>query len=203
VRPLLLGAVLAAVLAAAACGSGGHKVAARNDAFAAPMVVSARRMAPNFRLRDQFGRPVSLDQFRGKAIGLTFVYSHCKNTCPLILQTLARSRDAVGRRFAVVAVSVDPAGDKPAHVRHWLAQRGLLHKVEFLLGTRAQLAPVWKQYDVGSKRVRGIKSDPELVEHTALIYGIDPQGLIRTLYPASPLDPRQVLHDASLLAGAA
>jgi protein SCO1/2 len=198
----VLGAVLAAVLAATACGNSGHKEAARSD-FAAPMVVTARRAAPNFQLHDQFGRPVSLDQFRGKAVGLTFVYSHCKNTCPLILQTLARSRDAVGPRFAVVAVSVDPAGDRPAHVRRWLAARGLLHKVHFLLGTRAQLAPVWKEYDVGSKRIHGIKSDPELVEHTALIYGIDPQGLIRTLYPASPLDPRQVLHDAGLLAGAA
>jgi protein SCO1/2 len=203
VRHLLLGVVLAGLLAATACGASEHKVAARGDAFAAPMVVTAKRTAPNFRLHDQFGRAVSLDQFRGKAVGLTFVYSHCKNTCPLILQTLARGRDTVGPRFAVVAVSVDPAGDRPAHVRRWLAQRGLLHKVEFLLGTRAQLEPVWKEYAVGSKRVRGYKADPELVEHTAVIYGIDPEGQIRTLYPASPLDPRQILHDAGLLAGTA
>src|SRR5215470_1019174 len=44
--------------------------------------------APNFRLSDQFGNPISLSQFQGKPVVLTFLYTHCPDTCPLIADKL-------------------------------------------------------------------------------------------------------------------
>jgi protein SCO1/2 len=200
---------VALVVFGAACGgSSGKKAAtalstgstASGPRFAAPLLVDHPRAAPPIRLRDQFGTAVNLAQFRGKAIMLTFVYAHCPDVCPLIMQALGRARRSLGAkagRLQIVAVSVDPRGDKPAYVRKFLSERGLLHEVEYLLGSRAELAPVWKDYNVDSRRAKG---NPELIEHSAFIYGIDRRGRIRTLYPASPLKAQVLAHDARLLA---
>ena len=40
-------------------------------------------IAPDFRLMDQDGTFVSLSDFRGKVIVLTFMDSQCKDTCPI------------------------------------------------------------------------------------------------------------------------
>ncbi len=37
----------------------------------------------DFHLRDQDGKAVSLRQFRGRVVVLTFMYTTCKDTCPL------------------------------------------------------------------------------------------------------------------------
>ncbi|MBO0796958.1 MAG: SCO family protein, partial [Ktedonobacteraceae bacterium] len=39
--------------------------------------------SPDFRLTDQFGKPVAFSQFKGKPIVLTFLYTHCPDVCPL------------------------------------------------------------------------------------------------------------------------
>ena len=44
--------------------------------------------APDFRLTDQFGKPISLSQFKGKPVILTFLYTHCPDQCPLTAEKL-------------------------------------------------------------------------------------------------------------------
>ena len=41
------------------------------------------RPALDFRLRNQFGQPMSLSQFRGKVVMLAFEDSECTTICPL------------------------------------------------------------------------------------------------------------------------
>jgi protein SCO1/2 len=195
---------LTVVLAAAGCGGSsgsagttGHASASR---FSASVVYRPPRPAPAIALHDQFGRPTTLAGFRGKAVALTFVYSHCRNVCPTMLQALAqiqRDMGRSGRRLQIVAVSVDPVGDTPTHVRRFLAQRQLLHRVRYLLGTRRRLLPIWREYAISSEPDRAA---PEQIEHTAAIYLIDRRGLIRALSTESPLDMPELQHDVPLLA---
>ena len=56
--------------------------------FAGPLVVSPARVAPEIVLHDQNGKLFKLSSLRGKAVYLTFVYSHCPDVCPLMLQAL-------------------------------------------------------------------------------------------------------------------
>ena len=56
----------------------------------------------------------------------------------------------------------------------------------WLLGTRAQLRPVWHRYNI---LVKSLPETPAIIEHASLIYGIDARGRIRVGYPASPLEP--------------
>jgi protein SCO1/2 len=169
--------------------------------LAGPLVISPARSAPQISLRDQDGKPFKLSSLRGKAVYLTFVYSHCPDVCPLMLQALGAAKKKLKdpSSMQIVAVSVDPKGDTPKAVKSFLAGRLLTGKVTWLLGTRAQLRPVWERYNILAKSV---PQTPAIIEHVSLIYGIDAKGRMRVGYPASPLKSAWISHDAPILASA-
>jgi protein SCO1/2 len=169
--------------------------------LAGPLVVQPARSAPEIALRDQDGKLFKLSSLRGKAVYLTFVYSHCPDVCPLMLQALGAAKRGLkdSSSMQIIAVSVDPKGDTPAAVKSFLKKRLLTGKVRWLLGTRAELRPVWLKYNILAKSV---PETPAIIEHVSLIYGIDARGRIRVGYPASPLKTSWIEHDAPILARA-
>jgi cytochrome oxidase Cu insertion factor (SCO1/SenC/PrrC family) len=110
----------------------------------------ARVTAFDFHLHDQDGRPASLADARGKVALLTFVYTDCRDVCPAAGATIAGALKRVGTDKAVAyALSVDPVGDSPARARDWLLRRGFTPRDgRYILGTRAQLRPVWLHYGI-------------------------------------------------------
>src|SRR5215208_1705538 len=75
--------------------------------------------APNFSLRDENGRRVTMSQFRGKPVVVTFLYSHCTTECPLQAQQIKGALDDLVHDVPALAVSVDPPRDKPRSVKHF------------------------------------------------------------------------------------
>ncbi len=76
-----------------------------------------KREARNFTLTDQYNNKVSLSQFRGKPVVLTFLYTHCPDVCPLTAEYLHQSMVQLGKdasRVGVLAVSTDPQRDDVA-----------------------------------------------------------------------------------------
>jgi protein SCO1/2 len=129
----------------------------------------------------------------------TFLYTNCPDVCPLIAANLRVALNELGaaaRRVQVIAVSVDPRGDTPEAVAKFLRAHEMLGRMQYLIGTHAQLARTWAAWNVGSKRDVG---QPQLVAHSALVYGIDASGKLRTVYPSS-FEPHQIAHDVPLLA---
>jgi protein SCO1 len=139
--------------------------------------------APAFTLRDQHDRAVSLASLRGRTVVLTFLDSRCRQECPLVGRTLGSvmRRLAPADRPVLVIVSVNPA-DNPLTAglaaRHW-ALAGDWH---WLLGTRAQLAPVWRAYRIT------VEPKARDVVHSAAVYLIDRRGYERAgyLFPFLP-----------------
>lgn len=168
--------------------------------------------AYDFRLTNQNGQTISLSDFRGKAVALTFLYTHCPDVCPLIADMMRLTYQRLGdvtKRVAFVAVSVDPRGDTPAAVREFLARHRVEKEVIFLTGSFAQLRPVWAHYYVGSdakevnpEAVTASTPAPEQVGHTAVVYVIDPQGDSRAFLPGN-FDPKDLESDLRLLASGA
>ena len=150
-------------------------------------------------LRNYDGTSFDLAAQRGKAVFVTFLYSHCPDVCPLIAAKLhnayARMPAGLRGRVAIVAVSVDPHGDTAGSVATFVRQHGLNGEARYLIGSAGLLVPVWRAWKVGSERD---VSRPDLVNHSALIYGIGADGRIYTIYPAN-FEPAQVLHDATTL----
>jgi cytochrome oxidase Cu insertion factor (SCO1/SenC/PrrC family) len=109
-----------------------------------------REQAFDFRLRDQNGRRTSLADARGKVVAMTFIYTSCRDLCPAEGNEIA----AALKRFdssgvEVYVVSVDPIGDTPARVKQWLERRNLpADRSRYLIGSRAQLQPVWRAYGI-------------------------------------------------------
>ena len=187
--------------AAVVSSSPGTTVARKPGQLSGPLLVSPPPVAPQIVLHDQNGKLFKLSSLRGKAVFLTFVYAHCPDVCPLMMQGLAAARRSLPDPsiMKIVAVSVDPKGDTPKVVKEFLRSRELTGKATWLLGTRAELRPVWIAYNIDAKSV---PETPAIIEHVSLIYGIDATGHIRVGYPASPISPKAMAHDARILARA-
>jgi len=160
------------------------------------------KAAPPLVLRNYLGNTVNIASFRGKAVLVTFLYTHCPDICPLItshLHTAISSMSAAERkRVQIIAVSVDPRGDTPTTVGEFLRDHGMTGKMDYLIGSAAQLGRVWAAWGVGAERDAG---DPALITHSALVYGITGKGQVVVIYPESFL-PSEIVHDVPRLAAA-
>jgi protein SCO1 len=142
----------------------------------------------DFDLSDQDGKPASLREYRGRVVVLTFMYSTCRDTCPVTATTIRGALDDLGHDVPALAVSVDPANDTERSARRFLSERRLAGgRMRFLLGDRAQLAPVWKDY--------GIRPQGEDFEHSAYVLLIDRAGRQRVSFPVARLTPEGLMHD--------
>ena len=122
------------------------------QAPASPFKGALRPPAPaaDFALRDQNGDLVQLSRLRGKVVVLTPLYTHCQDTCPLTAQQVRGALDDLSgdQREGVrgLALSVDPANDTADSARRFLVERRVSGYLDFLLGPRSELQPVWRDY---------------------------------------------------------
>lgn len=198
-RLLQLLALLAALAALAGCGSTSAKpaVTARPSAFDGA-VANPPKPAPALKLTDSTGKKLDIASLRGKAVLVTFLYSHCPDVCPLIAGNLHASVKLLGAKASklqIVAVSTDPKGDTPKAVNRFLAAHQMTGTMRYLLGSQSQLARVWNAWGVIS---RPDAKSPNKVSHSALIYGVSASGKITTLYPSN-FGPPQIVHDVPIL----
>lgn len=155
--------------------------------------------APPLTLDDSLGKPVNIDDYRGKAVLVTFLYDHCPNICPTIVSNLRVAQNELGpeaKDMRIIAVSVDPKGDTPKTVNAFLKDHLMTGRMDYLIGSPAELGKVWKAWNITSRE------DPKnlkLLEHSALIYGISGSGEITTLYPSN-FKPQQIVNDVPRLA---
>jgi protein SCO1/2 len=162
------------------------------------LILRPAKPAPVLALRNYTGRPVSLSALRGKAVLVTFVYTHCPDVCPLIISSLAAAERQLGpqsRRLQILAVTVDPRRDTPSAIRAFLAARDATGRLDYLLGTHRQLERTWKRWDVAVQEGTNKLTNG----HSAVIYGISASGRMAVVYPSN-VTPAQITHDVPLLA---
>ena len=201
---LVLLIVVAGVTALLAGGSSkpalpGNAGTAKTAQFAGTAVSPPQPAPALATLRNYDGSSFDLATDRGKAVFVTFLYSHCPDVCPLIASNLhnayARMSPTERSQVDIVAVSVDPHGDTAGTVAAFVHQHELTGEARYLIGSASQLVPVWTAWNVGSE---ADTSRPDLVNHSALIYGISATGKIYTIYPAN-FEPEQIIHDVAPL----
>jgi protein SCO1/2 len=200
--PLIVAAALVAGGALAGCGgssSGDGGSSAEGKPKFSGLVASQSVAPAPLELRNYDGKPVDLREFEGKAVLVTFIYTHCPDVCPLIVSHMKTAQALLGPRakdLQILAVSTDPRGDTPKTVAAFLRAHGMAGRMDYLIGSQAELGRVWKQWNIVAKPD---KANPDLVEHSAEIYGISAGGKLTTLYPAN-FKPQQLVHDVPLLA---
>jgi protein SCO1/2 len=179
-------------------GSGDSREASADGVVSAQTGLAGARIgdgvkAPDFDLRDENGDPVRMHDFRGRPVVVTFLYSHCQDTCPATAQQIRGALDDLGHDVPAVAVSVDPANDTEASARRFLAEQNMTGRMKFVLGPRDQLAKVWAAYGTTPQSVQQ--------EHNARAVLVDAQGRQRVGFPMNQTSPEMIAHDLRVLAG--
>lgn len=146
----------------------------------------------DFTLRDQDGQRVSLRDTRGKVTVLTFMYSTCQDSCPVIASQIRGALDDLGHDVPVLAISVDPANDTELTARRFVNRQSLTGRMRFLLGSRAQLAPIWKRFAIQPQQGKAF-------DHSAYVLLIDRRGRQRIAFPYDHLQPEALAHDIARL----
>jgi protein SCO1 len=192
---LLIALFLVAVFAlgAAVLAAGGDddgEVASAGSRFEGAVMPAGLR-APDFELRDQDGEPISMRDFRGEPVVVTFLYTTCEDTCPVQAQTVRGALDQLGHDVAAIAIAVDPPRDTPERARAFLSEQRALGRLDFVLGSRDELRPLWRGFAIRPQSVTQ--------EHQARITLVDPRGYQRVGYPGSQATPERLAHDLRLL----
>jgi protein SCO1 len=147
--------------------------------------------APDFTLTNQDGEPVSMRELRGSPVVVTFLYTTCEDTCPIQAQTVRGALDQLGHDVPALAIAVDPPRDTPERAKAFLSEQRALGRIDFVLGKRAELRPLWDGFFVRPQSVTE--------EHQARFTLVDAKGFQRVGYPGSEATPERLAHDLRLL----
>jgi protein SCO1/2 len=169
-------------------GDGAASAGARFEGALVPAGVRA----PGFALRDQDGERVSMRDLRGQPVIVTFLYTTCEDTCPAQAQTVRGALDDLGEDVPALAIAVDPPRDTPERARAFLAKQRALGRIDFVLGSRDELRPLWKGFSIRPQSVSQ--------EHMARFTLVDKRGFQRVGFPGDRATPEALAHDLRLLA---
>jgi protein SCO1/2 len=151
--------------------------------------------APDFALISQDERPVTLTDYRGRVVVVTFIYTSCPDVCPLLTATLAQVQDDLGNLFgtqiAFVSITVDPERDTTAVLKTYALDFGAnLEGWVFLTGEAGALKDVTARYGIAVRKL----ADGE-IQHTLLTSLIDRSGQLRVQYLGARFDPEEFRRD--------
>lgn len=147
--------------------------------------------APDFKLRNQDGETVSMRSLRGRPVVVTFLYTTCQDSCPIQAQTVRGALDELGHDVPALAIAVDPPRDTPERARAFLSKQRATGRIDFVLGSRAELQPLWRDFAIRPQSVTE--------EHQARFTLVDPRGFQRVGYPGAEATPERLAHDLRLL----
>jgi protein SCO1/2 len=143
-----------------------------------------------FQLINDTGRPIDERLLKGKWSVVYFGYTFCPDVCPTTLAQLGAAEPALGdrvRNFQVVFVTVDPARDTPQVLHAYLAQPSFPKGAIGLTGSAQQVKAAAAAYHVYYAR-QGQGSSYS-VDHTSILYLMDPQGrFVRPVTAGPPAD---------------
>jgi protein SCO1/2 len=151
--------------------------------------------APAFTLISQDGVAVSLADFRGKVVAVTFIYTLCTDTCPVLTPMMSFVQDRLGPDFGIkvafVSITVDPERDTPAVLKEYAQAFGAdLGGWAFLTGAPEAIREVTSRYGVFA--APAANGD---VDHSFLTSIVDQRGVLRVQYLGARFDPEEFRRD--------
>ncbi len=149
---------------------------------------------PDFRFTNQSGRQISLKQFRGKALLVTFIYTRCplSDYCPRMSRNFAEidkmllADRPLYDKTHLLSLSFDPIYDSPAVLRSYgEAYTGNYTKErfehwDFAAPSKQELPKLLEYFDVGAT-----PGDNNSITHSLSTAVIAPDGTIAAWYPTN------------------
>ncbi len=169
-------------------------VARRLKLLEAPRAtVKAGETVPDFTLTDQTGRSVTLSQWAGKVVAVTFIYTNCPlpDYCFRLSNNLSqinqRFAGRMGRDLMLLSISFDPVRDQPKV----LAKYASTFKADpetwrFLTGPLDKVKAVTRQFGLN------YWSEEGYLTHTMHTLVIDRQGRLAADFEGNQFTARQL-----------
>jgi len=151
--------------------------------------------APEFKLTSQDDAQVSLASLRGKVVAVTFIFTRCTGTCPVLTPMMSLVQERLGSDFgskvAFASITVDPEHDTPEMLKLYAQMHGADRAGwSFLTGPPPVIADLARRYGVyAAKNAEGD------VEHSFLTSIVDQHGIIRVQYLGVRFDPEEFRRD--------
>lgn len=187
-RAVLRGVGLLVIIMLAGCGLG----AATSQGTSSHPVYEGTKLegpAPDFRLMDQQGATVTLSDFRGQIVVLTFMDTKCDETCPLTAFELRTAHQLLGNskeEVVFLGVNVNRNFNRPEDAAAFTVRENLdeIPNWHFLTGAPEQLEQVRAAYFI--QVIPPTEPDEEDFDHTPGVFIIDQDGNWRW-YISTPL----------------
>lgn len=158
---------------------------------------------PDLTLTNQDGKKISLKQYRGKALLITFIYTRCPlpDYCPLMSGNFAQidkalqNEPALFDRTHLLSVSFDWQHDTPAVLRSYGAAYTEKYSDEkfdhweFASGSAEELNAITKFFGLQ------YESKPDQIVHSLVTVIVSPDGKIAKVYSGNEWRPADVLND--------
>jgi protein SCO1/2 len=177
-------------------------------AVAAALVRTAPAMAAQlaiggpFELVDTSGREVTDQTFRGKWMLVYFGYTSCPDACPTTLSEISLALDALGPlapKVQPIFITIDPERDTPTALADYV--KTFDPRIVALTGSTEQIAAAAKAYRVSYAKVATSDGGNYLMDHSSIVYLMDPEGRLATFFPPDTTSERIVDTLRQLLAG--
>jgi protein SCO1/2 len=166
---------------------------------------------PDFAMRNQDGRTISLAQFRGKELLITFIYTRCPlpNFCPRVTRQFAQINrqlqldPKLNSKTHLLCVSFDPENDTPARLRAYGATyigtdaKSAFSHWDFGVPDQKIVDKMAQYFDVGLTRAPDAS-----ITHTLSTTLVGADGKVLAFYPGNEWTVDQVLADVKHAAGA-
>ena len=152
--------------------------------------------APDFQLTDLAGKPVSLAGLRGQVLVMNFIYSRCKDICPLHMVLIAKLQSMVNAagmqervRFVTIATDEEDVTSTRKIMSGYAKSYGLdTRNWQFLYRTGAQPAAATRAV----AEAYGLKFTPVadgVQMHGAVTHVIDQTGQLRARFHGLKFEP--------------
>jgi cytochrome oxidase Cu insertion factor (SCO1/SenC/PrrC family) len=145
------------------------------------------RPAPNFTFINELNHRVSLTQFKGKTVVLTFLDPVCISDCPIIGQEIRQTDlllGAAASQVEFVAINANPLYRSTAYTTAFSTQEGLnsFTNWQFLTGSLPSLQSIWTQYGV----TVSYYGPGSMIAHNDIMYVIGSDGQIHYIINSDP-----------------
>lgn len=147
------------------------------------------------------GDPVEIDALLGDVVLIYFGYTNCPDLCPTMLATVDRALGTLGERaerVKTMMVTVDPGRDSREFVGHYV--RLFNSGFRGVWGSEQDVWSVATKYGVFFDYEEPDENRDYWVTHTASLMAVDPEGVLRLVYPVG-VTAEELVRDLMELVG--
>jgi protein SCO1/2 len=156
---------------------------------------------PDFALTNQDGKHISIDQYRGKVLLVTFIYTRCPfpDFCPRMSGNFAQIYNQLGNdsNTHLLSISFDPEHDKPRVLRDYgfavahTRNAALFRRWEFAVPSQADLPKIADFFALT------VHPEGGMITHNLSTAVINPDGKIAKWYHGGDWQVSDLMKDAA------